>query len=170
MPENFLSPRKIRGATEFEAARNKIARMLFDIFEQIKDKHLSELFDWEKIHMISRGPEQQNIKEFLSGAIRSNEEAGSDKPCRYDLISHIGYRRLAETYAEGAAKYNDNNWRKGIPCSNLINHAIAHLNAYLAGDNSEDHLAHAAWNLFAIMENEELRPKMNDLYFRQEKK
>jgi hypothetical protein len=117
-----------------------------------------------------QGGEIVKLKQFESGAVRSNEEAGSVKPVRYDLVSHIGLRRLGETYAEGAVKYDDNNWRKGIPNSNLLNHCLAHVFAYLGGDSSEDHLAHATWNLIAIMENEELRPHLNDLYFRKEKK
>jgi hypothetical protein len=49
--------------------------------------------------------------------------------------------------------------------SNLLNHALAHLNAYIAGDRSEDHMAHAAWNLFAVMEFEETRPDLVDVPF-----
>lgn len=41
------------------------------------------------------------------------------------------------------------------------NHAIAHLYAYLSGDRSEDHLAHAAWNCLAACHSEELWPELN---------
>ena len=97
-----------------------------------------------------------NLKEFTSGAVRCNAVAGSDKPCRYDLISTVGLRRLAETYGEGSIKYGDRNWEKGIPISDLMNHLIAHINHYNSGDRSEDHLAHATWGLFALMHFEEI--------------
>jgi len=94
---------------------------------------------------------------FETGAERCKDVAGSlDKPCRYDLISHVALRRLAETYAEGAEKYGAGNWRKGIPMENLMNHALAHLVAYSGGDRNEDHLAHAVWNLATMMHFEEL--------------
>lgn len=99
-------------------------------------------------------------KVYPTGSVRS---ADTDH-LRYDLISPVGLRRLAETYASGAKKYNDHNWRKGQPFSDVLNHAIAHLYKYLYGDCSEDHLAHAAWGLFALMEFEETRPELNDLY------
>jgi hypothetical protein len=102
-------------------------------------------------------------ERFASGAVRSSTVAGEQKPARFDLVSHVGLRRVAETYAEGAAKYAANNWRRGIPASNLLNHALAHLNQFAAGDASEDHLAHAAWNLFAIMEFQETRPDLIDV-------
>jgi len=81
---------------------------------------------------------------------------------RYDLISPVGLRRLAATCAEGAAKYDDFNWEKGMPVSDLLNHGIRHVYLYLSGDRSEDHLAHAAWNLFGAMHSEELWPELNE--------
>lgn len=98
---------------------------------------------------------------FPTGAIRGTDNSG----VRFDLISSVGLRRLAETYAEGAAKYGDNNWLKGIPASNLLNHLEVHLNKFKSGDTSEDHLAHAAWNLFTLMHFQETRPELIDLSF-----
>ena len=94
-------------------------------------------------------------EHFKGGAIRMRCVAGTSKPCRYDLISPVGLRRLAETYGEGSLKYGDRNWEKGIPNSNLLNHLIAHIQQYMRGDTIEDHLAHAAWGLFALMHFEE---------------
>lgn len=101
---------------------------------------------------------------FKTGAVRG-EAKFRRFPHRFDLISHIGERRLAETYGEGAEKYGVHNWLKGMPMSVLINHAKDHINHYLSGDTSEDHLAHAAWNLFAAMHMEETRPDMCDLFY-----
>lgn len=98
----------------------------------------------------------ENIKQFDTGAVRSSDADN----VRFDLITPIGLRRLAETYAEGAKKYSENNWLKGIPSSDLFNHAVRHLYLWLAGDTSEDHLAHATWNIFAIMHFEETRPEL----------
>ena len=102
---------------------------------------------------------QTTTKTFASGAIRSTDAENE----RWDLIPPIGLRRLAETCAEGARKYGVNNWQKGIPASDLINHAIRHLYLYLAGDVSEDHLAHAAWNLLVLCHFEETRPELIDI-------
>jgi hypothetical protein len=98
-------------------------------------------------------------KTFATGAVRGTDRDGQ----RYDLIPHVGLRRLAETCAEGAVKYGEGNWLKGIPSSDLLNHALAHVHAYAAGDRGEDHLAHAAWNLFVVMHNEERRPDLHTL-------
>ena len=103
--------------------------------------------------------EGENRETFASGAVRQKLD-----DVRYDLISPFGLRRLAMTYAEGARKYDDHNWRKGMPFSVLFNHVLHHLTQYLAGENGTDHLAHAAWGLFAVMEFEETEPELDDLF------
>ena len=96
---------------------------------------------------------------FPTGSQRSKLDG-----VRYDLVSPFALQRLAATYAEGAAKFGDHNWRKGQPFSAVLNHVFNHITLYLAGDRSVDHLAHAAWGLFALMEQEETKPEMNDLF------
>ena len=51
-----------------------------------------------------------------------------------------------------------------MPFSTTLNHVIAHINEYLTGDKSEDHMAHAAWGLFVIMHLEQTMPQLNDIY------
>lgn len=94
---------------------------------------------------------------FESGAVRSGDAAD----VRYDLISPIGLRRVAKTCKEGEEKYSAFNWEKGMPIWSLLNHAIRHIFAYLAGDRTEDHLGHAAWGLLAACHSEEKWPHMN---------
>jgi hypothetical protein len=102
-------------------------------------------------------PAQDNTKKFSTGAVRS----GDAEQVRYDLISPIGLEAVARTCAEGARKYSDFNWERGMPTHDLLNHAIRHIYKFLAGDRSEDHLPHAAWNLLAAIHSEELWPDIN---------
>jgi hypothetical protein len=103
-----------------------------------------------------------DTKEFGTGAKRGATVAGQRGSVypRFDLISMWGLLRLAETYGEGAARHGDDNWRNGMPGKDLMNRVLGHCAAYLRGDRTEDHLAHAAWGLFALMENEALRPEL----------
>lgn len=65
-------------------------------------------------------------------------------------------RRLAQHYEEGAKKYADRNWEKGMPFSRYVDSAKRHLDKYVMGMTDEDHLAATAWNIFAIMHHQEL--------------
>lgn len=96
------------------------------------------------------------LHQFESGAVRGTDASGT----RYDLISPHMLQAPAETYAEGSAKYGDDNWLKGIPSKDLMNHAMRHLVLWQLGDTSEPHLAHAIWNLGAIIHFEKTRPEL----------
>ncbi len=81
------------------------------------------------------------------GALIHLERTGklSTEPSRHAIEAY------AEAMTEGSEKYGDDNWLKGIPESNLVQHAVNHLFLYDSGDRSEDHLAHAFWNVAAII-------------------
>lgn len=106
------------------------------------------------------------LRTFESGARRDSDA----DTVRYDLFSLEGMRRVAETFAEGAKKYDEHNWRKGMPFSITINHVLRHIYKWLAGETDEDHLAHAAWGLMALMEFEKTHPEMDDRFFKPVKK
>jgi hypothetical protein len=99
----------------------------------------------------------QDRHEYDTGAVRS---ADCDQ-VRYDLITPIGLRALAKTYAEGAEKFGACNWENGMPVTDLLNHAIAHIYSFLGGDRAEEHLAHAAWNVLGAIHSLEKWPDIN---------
>lgn len=73
---------------------------------------------------------------------------------RYDLLPARAIKLVAIAMGEGAIKYGDHNW-KGLPETNLVNHALRHIMEYLSGDRSEPHLSHAAANLLMLADTEE---------------
>jgi hypothetical protein len=58
-----------------------------------------------------------------------------------DLLDGPAVFSMAKVLAEGAAKYGAENWRQ-IDVRDHLNHLIIHAYAYLAGDESDDHLSH----------------------------
>jgi hypothetical protein len=95
--------------------------------------------------------------KFGTGAVRSADV----EEFRYDLVSPIGLREVARACAEGAEKYGDWNWEKGMPVHDLLNHVLAHIYQFLGGDRSEPHLGHAAWGILAAIHSHELWPELN---------
>jgi hypothetical protein len=67
----------------------------------------------------------------------------SGSPYRADLFPPRAFLSVSEVLAHGARKYGEDNWRR-IEVREHLNHCLAHLFAYLAGDGSDDHLEHAA--------------------------
>ena len=85
-------------------------------------------------------------EEFPTGAVR---EPNNDRG-RFDLIPPEALRKLAIHYERGARKYSDRNWERGIPLSKHLNSALRHLQDFLEGDRTEDHLSACVFNCFAI--------------------
>lgn len=79
-------------------------------------------------------PEPKRV--FESGAIRSS------KLPRYDLIPREVLNCLADRLKLGAAKYGEQNWKKGIDdaefLKDTLNHMQGHLSNVMAADFSED--------------------------------
>jgi len=90
-------------------------------------------------------------QEFKTGAVRDLQTGKG----RYDLLPTRAIRRLAEHYENGAVKYGDNNWLKGIPLQRMMDSAMRHLFKALEGQTDEDHLTAAAWNILGIIELQE---------------
>lgn len=81
------------------------------------------------------GPEAPTVRNELGGA-------QSHAPYRFDLVDAKAMFAMTKVLSEGADKYGANNWR-AISIEDHLNHLIMHAYAYLAGDKSDEHLAHA---------------------------
>ena len=58
---------------------------------------------------------------------------------------------VSKHFEEGALKYGDNNWQKGIPVDCYMDSAIRHYLKYLRGDQDEDHAKAFAWNVMCCI-------------------
>jgi hypothetical protein len=97
---------------------------------------------------------------YGTGAIRQK----TNLP-RYDLIPTEPLRRLGMRYTEGAQKYAPRNWEKGMPWAETFNHLQEHLNKWKNGDEpTDDHLAAAAWGVFALMEFQRTHTELDDIH------
>lgn len=103
--------------------------------------------------------------EFETGAVRDMHEGKG----RCDLLPACVLLRLARHYENGAKKYGDRNWQKGIPCHSFADSALRHLLKYLDGQTDEDHLIAAIWNLCGLAWTEEKLPELMDIPEREEK-
>lgn len=54
---------------------------------------------------------------------------------------------VAKHFEEGAKKYGDRNWEKGIPCSRYIDSAVRHYCKWRAGWTDEPHDRAFIWNI-----------------------
>lgn len=86
-----------------------------------------------------------------TGAVRGSREGKG----RYDLFSPLAMKRLADVNERGGRIHGDRNYEKGIPISRFLDSGLRHLFQYMEGKRDEDHLAQAAWNIFAALHTDE---------------
>lgn len=96
-------------------------------------------------------------ESFGTGAVRDTEEGKARIDLLLKYIPMPALMRITQHYVNGAKKYGDHNWKKGIPASRCISSAFRHLWQYLSGDRSEDHLSAVVFNVVCIIYWEETK-------------
>lgn len=69
------------------------------------------------------------------------------------------FLEVAKHFEEGAKKYGENNWQKGIPVHCYIDSAVRHYLKWLRGDKDEPHDRAFVWNLLCCIWEVDYRPK-----------
>jgi hypothetical protein len=58
---------------------------------------------------------------------------------------------VSKHFEEGAKKYGENNWQKGLPVNCYLDSAIRHYLKYRRGDTDEDHARAFCWNVMCCI-------------------
>lgn len=74
----------------------------------------------------------------------------------YHLIPHETLEAVGRVLKNGAEKYDEHNWRKGMKWSRLFNATMRHMWAFWRGedldrDSGEPHLAHVLANVMFLL-------------------
>lgn len=78
-------------------------------------------------------------------------------PERYTIFLEV-----AKHFEEGAKKYGEHNWQKGIPVRCYIDSAVRHYLKHKRGDKDEPHDRAFVWNLLCAIWTCENKPELND--------
>ena len=117
--------------------------------------------------MKKQEPKQEQLMKNYKRNKEEEEQMGkstagrfSKDKIRHDLIAPWSLNELAKVYTYGTIKYDDDNWWKGLKWKKDVFGCIGrHIWKWFRGEKYDDesglhHLAHAAWNCFALMEYE----------------
>ena len=79
----------------------------------------------------------------------------------YPGWSHM-FLDLAKHFEEGAKKYGENNWQKGIPVKRYIDSGVRHYLKFIHGDKDEPHDRAFVWNIICAIWTCKNKPELND--------
>lgn len=82
---------------------------------------------------------------WLYAAIENFAEKAYDG-CLYTMLLEV-----AKHFEEGAKKYAENNWKRGIPAKCYIDSALRHYMKWCRGDKDEPHDRALVWNLMCCI-------------------
>lgn len=89
-------------------------------------------------------------------------------PSRLNFTSDSNmFLEVSKHFEEGAKKYGEYNWQKGIPTHCYIDSAVRHYLKFLRGDTDERHNRAFVWNILCCIWTCQYKPELND-YARKE--
>ena len=96
-------------------------------------------------------------KNTDNSALRYDGEKPGFEFLEWEELSQVN-----EVFRFGAKKYAPHNWKKGMDWHRCVNSCLRHLFKWFRGERYDEesglpHLAHAAWNILALMWYEENR-------------
>ena len=72
------------------------------------------------------------------------------------------FLEIAKHFEDGAKKYGEDNWKKGIPVKFYIDSAVRHYLKWYRGDEDEAHDRAFCWNIMCAIWTCEHIPELND--------
>lgn len=72
------------------------------------------------------------------------------------------FLEVAKHFEEGAKKYGENNWQKGIPVKRYIDSGVRHYLKFIHGDKDEPHDRAFVWNIICAIWTCMHKPELND--------
>jgi hypothetical protein len=75
------------------------------------------------------------------------------------------FLEVSKHFEEGAEKYGEYNWQKGIPTHCYIDSAVRHYLKWLRGDEDEPHDRAFCWNILCCTWTCIHKPELNDYPF-----
>ena len=101
---------------------------------------------------------QTGDKDWLIGAISSFGNIGN--LTHPEIILEVSMH-----YKQGADKYGERNWEKGIPLHSYIDSGVRHFLKHIDGQTDERHDRAFVWNMLGAIWTMEHRPEMIDIPF-----
>ena len=113
---------------------------LYYVGEYLKKKGSTDFF---QLVLDEFTAEHQADKIFADGVVKCvKTEFVPLEQYRWNLVLEV-----AKHFEEGAKKYGDRNWEKGIPCDRYIDSAVRHYCKWRAGWDDEPHDRAFIWNI-----------------------
>ena len=120
-----------------------------------------DLLPLEVVASLMSNPTLAYIYRFqLDGSVSRLKEALTASGVFHDI--HTMFLEVSIHFEEGAKKYGEYNWQKGIPTHCYIDSAVRHYLKWLRGDKDEPHDRAFVWNILCCIWTCLNKPELNE--------
>lgn len=114
-----------------------------------------------------------SIAPYINNYVRTGEQRFLIQAIKEFSIHRYGdlqtaMLEVAKHYSDGAKKYAERNWEKGIPLHCYIDSGVRHYLKWLRGDTDEPHDRAFLWNMLGALWTQTNLPDFCDLPFNKE--
>jgi hypothetical protein len=102
-----------------------------------------------------------NIALFVNTGLVDHLYTALDAFAGFDEWSTL-FLEVSKHFEEGAKKYGEHNWQKGIPTHCYIDSAVRHYLKWLRGDTDEPHDRAFVWNIICCIWTCGCKSELND--------
>lgn len=152
--------------TEFETGAVRDIQQGKGRFDLMPLDVMSEVFAVEFADEFEEGSIADVLKSIADFRRTGNERWLCIAIAHYSQAVHVDLPKLmldvAKHFENGALKYGEHNWQKGIPVSRYIDSALRHLMKDCCGMSDENHEAAFVWNLMCAAWTMAHKPEMDD--------
>lgn len=102
---------------------------------------------------------------YIGEFVRTGQPTHLYKALTSSGVYHDAYTMFLEVskhFEEGAKKYGEYNWQKGIPTHCYVDSAVRHYLKWLRGDKDEPHDRAFVWNILCCIWTCIHKPELND--------
>lgn len=117
-------------------------------------------------HYFGEGDELDEAEAIVFNYIADFQDTGNTEWLLKALNYFQGYKswpdmflEVAKHFEDGAKKYGESNWQKGIPVHCYIDSAVRHYLKWLRGDKDEPHDRAFVWNLMCCIWEVDYSPR-----------
>jgi hypothetical protein len=119
---------------------------------------------FKKLHSFQTSGDITNLQSILKDVSAEN----SGKTLLYSNLETM-LLEVSVHYGDGAKKYDEFNWEKGLPCESFLDSAVRHLLKLIRGDIDEPHDRAFVWNVIGLLwttvKKPELRVRLQDGFY-----
>lgn len=131
---------------DIQEGKGRCDLLPLDVVAKFRGQILIDLSDFQKT----------GHPKFLEIALQRFIDTKCDKDVSTTILE------VSKHFEDGAKKYGEYNWQKGIPTHCYIDSAVRHYLKFLRGDTDEPHDRAFVWNILCCIWTCIHKPELND--------